>query len=57
MSDTPLSRPLPGLGIGVSHERADLLTWLTTTDHKRIGVLYGTAALGFFIAAGPDGAA
>ncbi len=52
MSDTPLSRPLPGLGIGVSHERADLLTWLMTTDHKRIGVMYGTAALGFFIAAG-----
>jgi cytochrome c oxidase subunit I len=30
----------------------DLLGWLTTTDHKRIGVLYGIAALGFFIAAG-----
>jgi cytochrome c oxidase subunit I len=52
MSDAPLSRPLPGLGVAVGHERADLLTWLMTTDHKRIGVLYGTAALGFFIAAG-----
>ena len=52
MSDTPLSRPLPGLGVAVGHERSDLLTWLMTTDHKRIGVMYGTAALGFFIAAG-----
>ena len=30
----------------------DLLGWLTTTDHKRIGVLYGVAALGFFLVAG-----
>jgi cytochrome c oxidase subunit 1 len=30
----------------------DLLGWLTTTDHKRIGILYGIAALGFFLAAG-----
>jgi cytochrome c oxidase subunit 1 len=52
VSDTPVSRPLPGLGIAVGHERSDLLTWLMTTDHKRIGVMYGTAALGFFIAAG-----
>jgi cytochrome c oxidase subunit 1 len=52
VSDTPLSRPLPRLGVAVGHERSDLLTWLMTTDHKRIGVMYGTAALGFFIAAG-----
>ena len=40
---------------GDGHEPAfgtDLLGWLTTTDHKRIGVLYGTAALAFFLAAG-----
>ena len=30
----------------------DLLGWLATTDHKRIGVMYGVAALGFFLAAG-----
>jgi cytochrome c oxidase subunit 1 len=29
-----------------------LLTWLTTTDHKRIGKLYLTAAFGFFIFGG-----
>ena len=29
-----------------------LLTWLTTTDHKRIGQLYLTAAFGFFLFAG-----
>jgi cytochrome c oxidase subunit I len=36
----------------IAHERNDLLSWLMTTDHKRIGVLYGTAALGFFVVAG-----
>src|SRR3954451_1370580 len=30
----------------------DLLGWLATTDHKRIGVMYGISALGFFLAAG-----
>src|SRR5829696_8162637 len=30
----------------------DLLGWLATTDHKRIGIMYGIAALGFFLAAG-----
>jgi cytochrome c oxidase subunit 1 len=29
-----------------------LLTWLTTTDHKRIGLLYLTSAFGFFFFAG-----
>ncbi len=32
--------------------RLDLLGWIATTDHKRIGVLYGVTALGFFIVAG-----
>ena len=32
--------------------RPTLLTWLTTTDHKRIGILYITAAFGFFLAGG-----
>ena len=35
-----------------ARQRDDLLAWLMTTDHKRIGVMYGVAALGFFIAAG-----
>ena len=25
--------------------------WLTTTDHKRIGILYGTSSMGFFVIA------
>ena len=29
-----------------------LLTWLTTTDHKRIGQMYLTAAFGFFLFGG-----
>ena len=32
--------------------RFDLLEWLTTTDHKRIGILYITSAFGFAIVGG-----
>ena len=32
--------------------RVDLLEWLTTTDHKRIGILYITAAFGFALVGG-----
>ena len=32
--------------------RAGLLDWLTTTDHKRIGVMYITAAFGFALIGG-----
>jgi cytochrome c oxidase subunit 1 len=32
--------------------RAGVVTWLTTTDHKRIGVLYVVTAFGFFLVAG-----
>jgi cytochrome c oxidase subunit 1 len=31
---------------------ADLLTWLTTTDHKRIGILYLATSLFYFAVAG-----
>jgi cytochrome c oxidase subunit I+III len=33
-------------------ERPGLLGWVTTTDHKRIGLLYLVASLGFFAAGG-----
>ena len=33
-------------------ERHDLLAWLTTTDHKRIGVLYMATTMLYFLAAG-----
>jgi cytochrome c oxidase subunit 1 len=32
--------------------RSDLLGWLTSTDHKRIGTLYVITSLGFFLVAG-----
>ena len=31
---------------------ASALTWLTTTDHKRIGIMYAVAAFGFFMVGG-----
>jgi cytochrome c oxidase subunit 1 len=40
----PASAPLAEVG--------GLTGWLTTTDHKRIGVLYMTAAFGFFLFGG-----
>ncbi|HEU4919646.1 MAG TPA: cbb3-type cytochrome c oxidase subunit I, partial [Candidatus Limnocylindrales bacterium] len=33
-------------------ERWDLVGWLTTTDHKRIGLLYLTTSFGFFLVGG-----
>ena len=35
-----------------SSERGDLLSWLTTTDHKRIGILYLVTSLAYFGVAG-----
>src|SRR5687767_3975116 len=29
-----------------------LVSWLTTVDHKRIGILYGVTAFGFFVIGG-----
>jgi cytochrome c oxidase subunit 1 len=33
-------------------ERSGLWSWITTTDHKRIGILYGVSALIFFVVGG-----
>ena len=35
-------------------ESDGLLGWLTTTDHKRIGILYFFTAIGFFVAGGVE---
>jgi cytochrome c oxidase subunit I+III len=35
-------------------ERSGVLGWLTTTDHKRIGLLYFFTSLGFFAAGGVE---
>ena len=29
-------------------------SWVTTVDHKRIGILYGVSAFGFFLAGGVE---
>ena len=42
------------------HERADahapaatgVWSWITTVDHKRIGILYGVSAFAFFLVGG-----
>jgi cytochrome c oxidase subunit 1 len=52
MSTTPTAVPAPATGAHGSAVRFDVLGWIATTDHKRIGILYGVAALGFFLAAG-----
>ena len=51
--------PIPGArsgttAVGARHlpEPAGLVGWLTTTDHKRIGVLYLVTSFGFFLLAG-----
>src|SRR5437667_12407777 len=31
---------------------AGLWTWITTVDHKRIGILYGVSAFAFFVIGG-----
>ena len=36
----------------VTTPRSDVLSWITTTDHKRIGVLYLTTSLMYFAVAG-----
>src|SRR5438105_4988126 len=35
-----------------SHEASGLWSWITTVDHKRIGMLYGVTALVFFLIGG-----
>ena len=43
-TDAITVRPAPPSG--------SALVWLTTTDHKRIGIMYAVAAFGFFIVGG-----
>jgi cytochrome c oxidase subunit I len=35
-----------------AHEKTGLWSWLTTVDHKRIGILYGATAFFFFLLGG-----
>src|SRR5256885_8370044 len=38
----------------VPKSESGLWSWLTTVDHKRIGILYGTTAYTFFLIGGLD---
>ncbi|HSL34614.1 MAG TPA: cbb3-type cytochrome c oxidase subunit I, partial [Candidatus Limnocylindrales bacterium] len=46
-----MSAVAPAADAGAA-ERWDLVGWLTTTDHKRIGLLYLTTSVGFFLTGG-----
>jgi cytochrome c oxidase subunit 1 len=48
-----VSTPAPPLAVAASPGAGfDLIAWLTTTDHKRIGVLYMVTAFAFFLFGG-----
>ncbi|HVQ75757.1 MAG TPA: cytochrome c oxidase subunit I [Candidatus Binatia bacterium] len=39
-------------GVGSAEAQTGLWSWITTVDHKRIGILYGTSAFIFFLIGG-----
>src|SRR2546425_1121827 len=41
-----------GLAVPATTILRSLASWLTTVDHKRIGILYGVSAFGFFLLGG-----
>src|SRR5258708_1736694 len=38
--------------MSTAHEASGIKSWLTTVDHKRIGILYGASAFIFFLIGG-----
>src|SRR5688572_11716473 len=44
--------PAAGATHAAAHGQSGLWSWITTVDHKRIGVLYGGTALLFFLIGG-----
>ncbi len=46
---------LPASHHGTSSEPTGIMSWLTTVDHKKIGILYGVSALAFFVIGGIEG--
>ncbi|MDB6066378.1 MAG: ctaD [Pedosphaera sp.] len=50
--NTPVSNAIPSGQPSVARETGWLYGWITTVDHKRIGILYLLAALFFFCVAG-----
>jgi cytochrome c oxidase subunit I len=43
-----------GASMAAGAQARGLASWLTTVDHKRIGLLYGASALAFFLIAGME---
>jgi cytochrome c oxidase subunit I+III len=52
--ETPAARRRVELLEGIWAERSGVMGWLTTTDHKRIGILYLFTSLAFFAAGGVE---
>jgi cytochrome c oxidase subunit I len=51
----PSAQPLPQVVThAVQRERTGWLGWVTTTDHKRIGIMYMVLTFGFFILGGVE---
>jgi cytochrome c oxidase subunit I len=51
----PSAKPLPEVVTHrVERERTGWLSWVTTTDHKRIGIMYMVLTFGFFILGGVE---
>jgi cytochrome c oxidase subunit I len=50
--DVPAVPPAGAVAMSRGRLGASLADWLTTTDHKRIGILYMTSAFVFFLVAG-----
>jgi len=48
---TTTTAPVTGVG-AAAHADSGLWSWITTVDHKRIGVLYGVTAFIFFLIGG-----
>jgi cytochrome c oxidase subunit 1 len=38
----------------IPEQRSGIWSWITTVDHKRIGILYGWTALVFFVVGGVE---
>src|SRR5579863_4703105 len=52
---TTVLKPLPQIATDrVAHEPRGLVRWLTTTDHKQIGILYIVTSFMFFIVGGVE---
>jgi cytochrome c oxidase subunit I len=54
-ADTPALRPVPQIAAHeIRRERSGLVDWLTTTDHKKIGILYLVTTFVFFMLGGVE---